>query len=344
MKKIVSQTPEIRRRLYNQIGNKLGLHPLSIEKDLWVTTVLQVLFSLPYADAMVFKGGSSLSKVWNLIERFSEDVDIAVDRKLLDFDGDIKGKKMKNLRKQSSLFVKKKLASDLKSRLGEFGIGEYCLVIPQPDGVGDGTYPEPRKIFIQYETAFKDNVQPYVESSVMLEVGARSLIEPTSKAKVKSLIESNSTVLTTVVDSDIVTAMPEKTFLEKVFLLHELFSTEGCAKANRKSRHLYDLESMMDMPFALSAVQDKDLWENIRHHRSVFTPIKGIDYNVDIRKDLHLTPPPHYLSVWKDDYNAMQEQMVYGKSLSFEELLSRMEELKNRFNLFPSHQESELNK
>ncbi|MBD5265250.1 MAG: nucleotidyl transferase AbiEii/AbiGii toxin family protein [Bacteroides sp.] len=331
MKNIVSQSPEIRRRLYSQIGNKLGLHPLSVEKDLWVTTVLQVLFTLPYADAMVFKGGSSLSKVWNLIKRFSEDVDIAVDRKLFGIEGDVTKKQMKKLRKQSSLFVKEKLAPDLESRLEEAGIGEFCTVLPQPDGVGDGTYPEPRKIFIQYDTAFKDSVQPYVESSVMLEVGARSLIEPTAKAKVKSLIETNSPVSTTIVDSDIVTAMPEKTFLEKVFLLHELFSTEGCASANRKSRHLYDLESMMDMDFALSAVQDNELWDSIRHHRSVFTPIKGIDYDVDIRKDLHLKPPAQYLSVWRDDYTAMQELMVHGKSLSFDKLLSRMEELESRF-------------
>lgn len=331
MKRIVSQPPEIRRRLYNHIGNSLGLHPLSVEKDLWVTTVLQALFSLPYADAMVFKGGSSLSKVWNLIERFSEDVDIAVDRKLFDIEGDITKKQMKKLRKQSSLFVKEKLTPDIKFRLKEIGIGEYCTVIPQADGIGDETYPEPRKIFIQYETAFKDSIQPYVESSVMLEVGARSLMEPTSNARVKSLIETNSPVSTTIVDSNIITAMPEKTFLEKVFLLHELFSTDICATANRKSRHLYDLEAMMDRPFALEAVQNKELWENIRHHRAVFTPIRGIDYEVDIRKDLHLTPPAHYCSVWKNDYIAMQEQMVHGKSLTFEILLSRMEELRNRF-------------
>lgn len=331
MKKIVSQSPEIRRRLYSQIGNKLGLHPLSVEKDLWVTTILQILFTLPYADSMVFKGGSSLSKVWNIIERFSEDVDIAVDRKLFGIEGDLTKKQLKNLRKHSSLFIKEKLAPELKARLEEVGIGEFCTVFPQADGVGDGTYPEPRKIFIQYDTAFKDNVYPYVESRVMLEVGARSLMEPTAKAKVKSLIEANSPVSTSIVDCDVVTAMPEKTFLEKVFLLHELFSTEGCALANRKTRHLYDLEAMMDRPFALSAIQDSELWESIRHHRSVFTPIKGIDYDEDIRKNLNLTPPEQYMSEWKNDYSAMQEQMIHGQSLSFEELLERMKELENRF-------------
>ena len=87
----------------------------------------------------------------------------------------------------------------------------------------------------------------------------------------------------------------------------------------------------MDMPFALAAVRDNELWENIRHHRSIVTPIKGIDYDEDIRKNLRLTPPSRYESVWKDDYTAMQEQMVHGKSLSFEELLLRMKDLSTRF-------------
>lgn len=331
MKTIVSQPSEIRRRLYSQIGNKLGLHPLSVEKDLWMTTVLQLLFALPYADAMVFKGGSSLSKIWSLIERLSEDVDIAVDRNIFGIEGDVTKKQMKKLRKQSSLFVKETLANDLKYKLQEVGLGDYCNVVAQADGTGDSTYPEPRKIFIEYETAFHDMVDPYVASSVMLEIGARSLMEPTSNAKVKSLIEKNSSIPTTLIDSEIITALPQKTFLEKVFLLHELFSTDGCASANRKSRHLYDIESMMDKPFALTAIHDDELWDNIRHHRSVFTPIKGINYEDTTRSNLRLTPPDEFKSVWKDDYSAMQEQMVYGRSLAFDDLLSRMEELQNRF-------------
>lgn len=331
MKRILSQPPEVRRRLYTQIGNQLGLHPISVEKDLWVTTVLQVVFDLPYADFLLFKGGSSLSKVWNLIERFSEDVDIAVDRRLFDIEGDLTKKQLKNLRKRSSLFVRETLTSDLKAKLEELGLGAHCTVVPEADGEGDGTYPEPRKIFIHYPTAFQDALAPYVESRVMLEVGARSMIEPSSRHHVRSVIESHSPITTTLIDSPIVTAVPQKTFLEKVFLLHELFSTEGAAMANRKSRHLYDLESLMDEPFALSAVDDKDLWESIRHHRSIFTPIKGINYAESIRDKLRLIPPQQYLHVWEEDYRVMQEQMVHGHSLSFDDLLTRMEELQARF-------------
>lgn len=331
MIEVISQPAEIRRRLYDQIGLKLGLHPLSVEKDLWVTAVLQALFSLPYANAFVFKGGSSLSKVWSLIHRFSEDVDIAVDRTLFGIEGDVTKKQLKKLRKESSLFVKEKLSRDIESCLSDFGLSGYCKVSAQPDGEGNDTYPEPRKIFISYDSAFLDGIHSYMDSSVMLEIGARSLIEPTAVSKVKSLISANTPVNTTLIDSDIITAVPEKTFLEKAFLLHELFATGRCENANRKSRHLYDLECMMDKDFARAAISNDDLWENIRHHREIFTSVKDIDYSEDIRKNLVLVPPTSVIANWESDYHAMQEQMVYGDSLSFENLINRMRELSERF-------------
>ena len=330
---IISQPAEIRRRLYDQIGLGLGLHPRSVEKDLWVTSVLQALFSLPYANAFVFKGGSSLSKVWSLISRFSEDVDIAVDRSLFGIEGDVTKKQLKKLRKDSSLFVKERLAKDVKNKLGELGLADYCKVEPQPDGEGNSTYPEPRKIFISYDTAFIDDIHSYMDASAMLEIGARSLIEPTATAKVQSLISANSPVNTTLIDSDIITAAPEKTFLEKAFLLHELFATGHCDNANRKSRHLYDLECMMDKDFAKEAINDDELWENIRHHREIFTSVKDIDYSADIRKEIVLVPPTDVIGNWESDYRDMQEQMVYGDSLSFSELIERMRELEGRFHL-----------
>ena len=69
-------------KIIEQVVNRTGLYPQIIEKDLWVTTVLQLIFSFPFADKLVFKGGTSLSKVWNVIQRFSEDIDMTVDREL----------------------------------------------------------------------------------------------------------------------------------------------------------------------------------------------------------------------------------------------------------------------
>ena len=123
----------------------------------------------------------------------------------------------------------------------------------------------------------------------------------------------------------------EKTFLEKAFLLHELFTTNGCRHANRKSRHLYDLMKMMDEPFAQKAVSDDELWSTIHHHRELFTSIKDVDYTPDIRKRIVLLPPEEVLKVWQDDYNAMQESMIYGEHFTFEQLISKIEELQARF-------------
>ena len=89
-----------------QTANKTGLPVQAIEKDLWVTMVLQTIFALPIAEHLVFKGGTSLSKVWRVIQRFSEDIDLAIDPSIWGFEGDLTKKQIKRLRKASSLFVR----------------------------------------------------------------------------------------------------------------------------------------------------------------------------------------------------------------------------------------------
>ena len=220
---------------------------------------------------------------------------------------------------------------DLQEIVNEKGLTDHCTIMPDPDGEGDATYPEPRKVHIAYESVFGNTGPDYLQSEVLLEIGARSLFEPTTKAKVKSLVSKNSTIDTSVADVDIISAVPEKTFLEKAFLLHELFTTNGCRHANRKSRHLYDLMKMMDEPFAQKAVSDDELWSTIHHHRELFTSIKDVDYTPDIRKRIVLLPPEEVLKVWQDDYNAMQESMIYGEHFTFEQLISKIEELQARF-------------
>lgn len=85
------------RRQINAIetaAKNLKIIPTSVEKDVWVTAVLQALFALPYSDHLSFKGGTSSSKCYNLIERFSEDIDIAVNRGFLGFDGKLSKRKL----------------------------------------------------------------------------------------------------------------------------------------------------------------------------------------------------------------------------------------------------------
>ena len=201
------------------------------------------------------------------------------------------------------------------------------------DGEGDNTYPEPRKIWITYKSVIKGELD-YLKPVVMLEIGARSLSEPYKLNKVSSLVEENfPTIQTTLVDTDVATAVAEKTFLEKVFLLHELFSVEGHGvNANRKSRHLYDLYMMMDKDFAIAAVKDDELWETIRHHREIFTSVKGMDYTPDIRKRIVLIPREDIITVWEKDYAEMLVNMIYGSGKpAFHEIISKMKILEERF-------------
>lgn len=313
-----------------QTSTQLGIPPQAIEKDLWVTTILQIVFTLPISKHLVFKGGTSLSKVYGLINRFSEDIDLAIDRVQFGLDGDLTKKQIKKLRKESSLFVKNEFAEELRRNIKNYGLNNRCQVIPEPDGEGDETYPEPRKIHIVYDSLFQKN--SYLESEVILEIGARSLFEPTKPAEVESLVSNQfEQINTSVVSPLITTAVPEKTFLEKAFLLHELFSTERGYQAKRKSRHLYDLERMMDLPFAKDAIKDDALWNTISHHREIFTSMSGVDYTPDIRRRIQLIPPSSMLKNWEKDYRDMQVSMIYGASISFDSLLGRMKELEDRF-------------
>lgn len=86
---------------------RIGLPSQAIEKDLWVTTILQIVFTLPFANKLIFKGGTSLSKVGKHISRFSEDIDLAIDRSLFDSEGDLTKRQIKKLRKESSVFISK---------------------------------------------------------------------------------------------------------------------------------------------------------------------------------------------------------------------------------------------
>jgi hypothetical protein len=319
-----------KRVVLEQAATKVGLPVESVEKDLWVTAVLECVFSLPYANKFVFKGGTSLSKVWNCIERFSEDIDLAVDRSQFGLEGDLTVRQIKKLRKEASLFVKDQVTADLKDELKSSGLSKWCEIESEEDGEGDKTYPEPRKIFVRYTPLVPITVG-YVKPEVMLEIGSRSLLEPFEYRKVDSLVIRATGMETSTGTVNIPTAVPEKTFLEKAFLLHELFSTDAGTRVDRKSRHLYDLERMMDCDFAKSAITNDDLWNTIHHHRDVFTHMKDVDYTQDIRDRIILIPPANIRTVWETDYEAMRNTMIYGESLPFEKLLKRMEELQEHF-------------
>ena len=319
------------RTILEQTAIKKALPKQAIEKDLWVTTILQIVFSLPCADSLVFKGGTSLSKVWGLINRFSEDIDLAIDRSLFELEGDLTKKQVKKLRKASSVFVRDELYDQLVNAISGTPLNEICQIEAQPDGEGDGTYPEPRSIFIHYQSVFNDQLS-YIPPIVKIEAGARSLLEPYHESQINSMVEETlPTISTTLVDVMIKTAIAEKTFLEKAFLLHELFSVNKHVDAKRRSRHIYDLHMMMKKGIVDKAIVNNELWQTILHHRSTLSSMQGVDSDADIKKTIQLIPPSESLANWKKDYEEMSSTMIYGEKPAFEELLESMNRLEMLF-------------
>ncbi|MDH6343702.1 putative nucleotidyltransferase component of viral defense system [Parabacteroides sp. PFB2-12] len=333
MNKFLTLAVAQRRSIFEQTAVRKHLPVRAVEKDFWVTEILNILSLLPYADKIVFKGGTSLSKVWNVIKRFSEDIDIVVDRSLFGIEGDVTKKQLKKLRKESSLFVRDTLVQDLIFAIEKVGLSEFFTVIPDPDGEGDAMYPEPRQIHVFYQSVFPIEHNVYLRDEVLLEVGARSLFEPTAIAKVESFVTEMFPHLTSRnLGTHVVVAVAEKTFLEKAFLLHELFSTDGCQNANRKSRHLYDLYKMIEIGIVDKAISNDNLWEAIRHHREIFTPVRDVDYSWDVRSRICLLPPEKVRSEWRKDYESMVENMIYDDVVpSFDQIIEAMKQLQNAF-------------
>jgi len=315
--------------ILNQVSNRTGLPSIAVEKDWWVTLILNAAFNLEYSAHLVFKGGTSLSKGWNLIERFSEDIDLAIDRKYFGFEGDISINQIKKLRKKSCGFISTNFVSDLINKLSELKVNGECNIKAQEVEVSDK---DPQVIEIEYNSVIEES--DYLPSRVLIEVSSRSLMEPSEVREINSLIGEvfNDQSFATQPFS-IPTVLPQRTFLEKIFLLHEKFS-QGNSRtgAERLSRHLYDLEKLMDTEYGKEALKDNDLFDNIVNHRKKFNAIRGLDYSNHTRGKIKIIPPDEVMKEWEADYNTMKENMIYGETLEFNSLIKRVEELQNRIN------------
>lgn len=111
--------------------------------------------------------------------------------------------------------------------------------------------------------------------------------------------------------------------------INKIANTHGL-RAERKSRHLYDLYKMMSRPFAEEAIKDDALWESIRHHREIYTSVNGMDYTPDVRNRLVLVPREDIMEAWRLDYEQMMGNMIYGDKPTWDELMSAMKELQER--------------
>ena len=326
--KFLSLPEQTRINAINQIAEEKGISPFADEKDWWVTQTLSIIFEMEEAPYLVFKGGTSLSKSWNLIQRFSEDIDLAIDREFLGFSETPKRKT--NLRKKSGKFVSEEFYPKLQRRFREKGIGEGVEFTLEEAQSSDQ---DPRIINIFYPSVIQ--TKGYLNPRVQVEIGCRSLKEPFSNCLVSSFVDQQHKDLDFSEDEFYVpTVNPERTFLEKIFLLHEEFQkpTEKI-RVNRLSRHLYDVYSLYHSDFKDKALKDEDLYRTIVHHRIEFTRIAGIDYSLHNPKTINPIPPISVIKKWEQDYETMKSEMLYSVYRpDFSEIIKTLEKLKLEIN------------
>jgi predicted nucleotidyltransferase component of viral defense system len=320
---------QTRRNAFIEAATRKALPAVAVEKDWWVITVLRALFSLPYAEYLSFKGGTSLSKCYNLIERFSEDIDIAVNREKPDFKST--NTRMRNdLRRAACKFVREELQFDVSKQLEVGGINSNLFSVNV--NITPITTTDPEIVEIIYQSLFDDN--DYIKPAVKIEVSGRSMSEPLQTVKLQSIVDEVFAGMPFVNTSfDVNAVVPQRTFIEKICLLHEEFARPNeQVRVERMSRHLYDLEKIMDTAVAEEALVNKDLYNSVIEHRRIFIGLTGFDYSTLAPKTINIVPPDDIIDLWKTDYETMQRTMIYGSSLPFNKLINKIGLLNERIN------------
>ena len=326
----INMNEDDRRTILEQTSVRTGYIVQAVEKDWWVTTVLEALFSLPFADQLSFKGGTSLSKCWGLINRFSEDIDIAVTREQLGFSGALSKNQINDrVRRALCTFVREELPERVENMLLAMGIPREWFrkeVIVTTESTVD-----PETIYIHFNSLFP--VVDYMPASVKIEVSGRSMTEPVETVEIKTLVAGQFPAAPYADIAFSVTAVAAKrTFLEKAFLLHETFHQPGVPpRIERMSRHLYDLEKMMGTQVESNALADTTLYLDIVEHRRHFIGLNKFDYDTLWPATLSFIPPAEQAAAWEADYRSMQTNMIPGTSLPYAELIVRLTELNRKF-------------
>jgi Nucleotidyl transferase AbiEii toxin, Type IV TA system len=318
--------------IFKDISTQTGMPAFAVEKDWWVVQTLSIIFELEVAKHLVFKGGTSLSKAWKLIERFSEDVDLVIDREFFGFDGNLSKKQITDLRKAAGVYTSGLFFEALQQRFTAKGITgvEFKLV------AAASSDQDPRIIEIYYP-----NIIPspgYLQPKVQIEIGCRSLREPFTRQSFNALVDETYANQDFALPPIIVpTVNPERTFLEKIFLLHEEFQRpQDKTRIERLSRHLYDVVKLSKTHFAQKALTDQVLYATIVEHRFKFTKVGGVNYNLHQPQTINPVPKEDVLAAWKADYNTMIEQMIYENNPpSFNQIIADLKVLKNKINELP---------
>ncbi|MCH8044219.1 MAG: nucleotidyl transferase AbiEii/AbiGii toxin family protein [Planctomycetes bacterium] len=335
-----AQLPTEERQLYfQQAVARLGrLTAQLVEKDFWVCWTLKRLFSLDeFGSHLTFKGGTSLSKVYRVIERFSEDLDVSIERGFLGFGGENEpengqsGKeqqrRVKKLKKACQAVIVEKIQPQLESAIGaQLGAsGDWRISLDLDD-------PDRQTLLFHFPPAIRDGLSPYFARSVKIELGARSDHYPVEDATLSPYLYD---AIPEALDECQVTVRVlcvTRTFWEKATILHVLHH-QPIKKPIRKgqSRHLYDLYRLAKHDVCEKALADLGLLRRVAQFKSVFFKSSWAKYDEAKPGTLRLVPTAARMDELKRDYQSM-EPMFFGDAIEFEEIISGLAELQCRIN------------
>lgn len=310
--------------------------PIIIEKDFWVCWTLNKIANIPtIGENITFKGGTSLSKVFNIINRFSEDIDLAFKRSYLGFGGDNepeKGitkkqieKRIEGLSEACREEVKNRFMPVLnKSFVDEINNDHWKLTIDKLD---------PQTLLFYYPTTLNADLENYIQPVVKIEMGARSDDWPVVDGIVTSYIEESFEKFSSKTSINIKTLSLERTFWEKATILHaEFHRPDDKIPTIRSSRHYYDLHQMHLKNISSTALESVDLLERVAKHKSIFFRSSWANYEEAKPGTLRLIPKVQRISELKQDYIKMKE-MFFRDRPSFEEIMDSLTTLEQRINL-----------
>jgi Nucleotidyl transferase AbiEii toxin, Type IV TA system len=305
-----------------------------LEKDVWVVWALETLFGAKFGPHLVFKGGTSLSKAYGAIRRFSEDVDLTYDIRTIapDLVGD-DDEALPSTRSQE-----RKWSKDIKERLSGWVQDQALVSINaalSANQLRAAAHAEGANIFIAYDRLTAGT--GYVRPQVMLEFGARSTGEPWDALPIRCDAEPFLTNLSFPSARAQVMRI-ERTFWEKATAIH-VFCAQGRFRgADRFARHWHDIARLADNDFATSAIADTEVAQAVARHKAIFFAEKDahgevIDYNGAVSGGLQLIPDGAALTRLADDYRRMVDDgLLLDDAETLDDLIAKCRQVEQLAN------------
>ncbi len=330
MDRIATGPPKDRRDLFSETASRLGMNPAIVEKDFWVCWILKHLFAEPALKGqMVFKGGTSLSKVFGLIDRFSEDIDLILDWRLLGYghdEGTDPYQAIQSKTKQSryNQEMNAKAAAYIKGPL----LGQLTQLFASVSGVVAGIdEDDPHTVNVFYPAAFSAE---YIRPAVRLEIGPLASWIPSSPHTIQPYAAQSFPGAFNDPGCSVIAIDAERTFWEKATILHQEAHRPGTIPV-RYSRHYYDLFKLAGSPIKLAALSNLALLKSVVEFKERFYYSSWAHYDLAKPGSFRLSPPPSQIAALERDYREMRE-MFYREPPEFAAILAGMEALELEIN------------